>query len=123
MMQTPIHLTEKTFKMFAMKAYDNPYCLSEHEFDEDLKKIRTIKKMISHEESDDSSNIRLLVNYFISFYNVFDHGDGTKIMFFKLKPHHKPYANAVLTFLSLPIGDGGINEEFYDQIEDEYSGV
>lgn len=106
-----------------MKAYDNPYCLSEQEFEEDLKKIRTIKKMISHEASDDSSNIRLLVNYFISFYNVFDRSSATDILFFRLESRHKPYANAVLTFLSLPIGDGGINTDFYDQIEEEYSEV
>lgn len=106
-----------------MKAYDNPYCLSESEFEGDLKKIRTIKKMISHEAADDSSNIRLLVNYFISFYNVFEHVAATEILFFKLEPHHKPYTNAVLTFLSLPIGDGGLNTEFYDQVEEVYSGV
>lgn len=118
-----VALTEKTFRIYAMKAYDNPYCLSEDEFDEDLKKIRTIKKMISHESTNDSSNIRLLVNYFISFYNVFDHADATEILFFKLESHHKPYANAILTFLSLPIGDGGVNTEFYDQIEEEFSEV
>lgn len=122
-MHNPIKLTEKTFKMFAMKAYDNPYCLSEQEFENDLKKIRTIKKMISHEDADDTSNVRLLINYFISFYNVFEHVAATDILFFRLNPHHKPYANAVLTYLSLPIGDGGINERFYDQIEEEYAGV
>ena len=106
-----------------MKAYDNPYCISEQEFEEDLKKIQTIKKMISNESSDESSNIRLLVNYFISFYNVFEHKSATKILFHKLQPHHKPYANAILVYLSLPIGDGGVVEEFYDQIEEEYRGL
>jgi len=118
-----MQLTNKTFKLFAMKAYDNPYCISEQEFEEDLKKIQTIKKMISNESSDESSNIRLLVNYFISFYNVFEHKSATKIIFHKLQPHHKPYANAILAYLSLPIGDGGVVEEFYDQIEEEYRGV
>jgi hypothetical protein len=116
-----MQLTNKTFRIFAMKAYDNPYCLSEAEFNEDLKRIRTIKKMITHEDSDISTNIRLLVNHFISFYNVFDHSSATEILFFKMDDHHKPYANAILTFLNLPIGDGGVNADFYDQIEEEYS--
>lgn len=120
----PQKLTEKTFKLYAIKAYDNPYCLNLQEFEDDLKKIRTIKKLISHEANDDdSSNVRLLVNYFISFYNVFNHLSGTDILFFKLEDRHKPYANAILTFLSLPIGDGGVNEEFYDKVQEQYNEV
>lgn len=114
-------LTEKNFKLYAMQAYDNPYCLSEDEFLSDLGRIRTIKKMITHEANGNGMNTRLLVNHFISFFNVFKHIQATEILFFRLDDHHKPYANAILTFLNLPIGDGGVDEEFYDSIDQEYA--
>lgn len=113
-------LTQDTFRLYAMKAYDHPMCLNEHEFDEDLMKLTKIRKSLSHYRSGYSSNVHTIINNFISFYNVFEHHRATELLFFRLTEDQYPYANAVLMYLCLPMGPGTTNETLYLEIVDQF---
>lgn len=116
-----IELTEQTFNLYAARYYDNPYCFNEQEFHDDLKKIGTIKRMISWLNNDDKVNIHLLVNNVICFYNVFDHHAASKMIQLKMTDDHIPKMNSVLLFLSLPLlDDGRYDIIFHRRIAQEF---
>lgn len=105
-------LTDKTFNLFAAKHYDNPYCFNEDEFYSDLKRIGTIKRMISWINNGDDINIHLLINNVILFYNVFESHAASKMLELKMDSSHYPKMNSILYYLSLPM----ISDETYDII-------
>ena len=39
------NLTDDNFNLFAARYYDNPHCLSEEEFEDDLKRFRYLKRL------------------------------------------------------------------------------
>lgn len=123
-MNNGIELTKKNYRVIAIKAYDNPYCLNEDEFDEDLKKLVTIRKMIANEHNGNTANIKLLINHLISYYNVFENETATDLLMFKLDDYQKPYACALLKFLNLPIpANISFNNQFYQKILNEYKKI
>lgn len=88
-------LTESNFILYAMNHYDNPQCQSIEEFEEDLKKLLYIKKLLSRYKNDNDLKERLILNHIIVLYNVF--GDAfTNMAFFKIDEEHWP---ALATFL------------------------
>jgi len=116
-----IELTRKNFRVIAIKAYDNPYCLNEDEFNNDLKRLVTIRKMIANEHNGNTANIKLIINHLISYYNVFEHDVATDLLMFKLDDYQKPYACSLLKFLNLPLPfDHIFNNYFYKKINNEY---
>lgn len=113
-------LTKANFRLYAMKVYDHPLCLNEEEFDEDLMKLTRIRKSLSHYRSGYSDNIHTIINNFIAFYNVFEHHGATDLLFFRLEEDQYPYANAVLTFLSLPVGPGKYHRELHEELINKF---
>lgn len=116
-------LTQDTFRLYAMKVYDHPLCLNETEFDEDLLKLTKIRKSLSHYRSGYSSNVHTIINNFIAFYNVFEHHGATELLFFRLAEDQYPYANAVLSYLSLPTGPGGVHDALYQDITELFGNI
>tara|TARA_R110000765_G_scaffold50736_2_gene102962 strand:- start:10252 stop:10632 length:381 start_codon:yes stop_codon:yes gene_type:complete len=78
-------LTEEAFELFAAQHYCNPTCLTTEEFDEDLKKIHLIKRLLKRNERGEHIPVRLLLNHIIIFYNVFDINAATGMLLLKLK--------------------------------------
>ena len=64
-------LEESTFTLYAIKYYDNPHCNSIEEYEDDVKRIKHIKKLISKYKQSGEINERLLLNHLIVFYNCF----------------------------------------------------
>lgn len=116
-----MELTKSNFRIFAIQAYDNPFCLSEEEFDSDLYKTSMIKKILSKYESTSEINTKLFLNSIICFYNVFKHKEATKILAFKLNEESKSNLNSALLFLNLPqIPDCKLNTKLLQAINDEF---
>ena len=78
-------LNEKNFLLYAMKEYNNPQCTSIDEFNDDLKKIKYIKRLLNQYVSEGVLKERLLLNHIIVFYNVFPPAAATRILFFKIE--------------------------------------
>ena len=88
-------LTDSNFLLYAMHHYDNIQCQTIEEFEEDLKKLLYIKKLLSRYKNDNDLKERLILNHIIVLYNVF--GDAfTNMIFFKIDKEHWP---ALVTFL------------------------
>jgi len=84
-------LTESNFLLYAMHHYQNPSCVTLEEFEEDLKRLTYIKKLLARADK----NVRLLLNHIIIFYNVF--GDAaTRLLFHRVD---KEQWGSLATFL------------------------
>jgi len=89
-------LTQENFLMYAIKVYDNPHCMSMAEFQEDLKKIKYIKRLINRYLKSGELKERLLLNHLIIMINMFGPEHAPRILFFKLE---KIYHSVLKTFL------------------------
>jgi hypothetical protein len=77
-------LNESNFLLYAMHHYDNPQCHSLEEFEEDLKKILYLKKLLSRYKNNGELRERLILNHIIVLYNIF--GDAaTRMLFYKVE--------------------------------------
>ena len=94
-------LNEKNFLLYAMKEYNNPQCTSIDEFNDDLKKIKYIKRLLNQYVSEGVLKERLLLNHIIVFYNVFPPAAATRILFFKIEEKFWPILKPFLFYLKL----------------------
>ena len=94
-------LNEKNFLLYAMKEYSNPQCTEVEEFNDDLKKIKYIKRLLNQYVSEGVLKERLLLNHIIVFYNVFPPAAATRILFFKIEERFWPMLKPFLFYLKL----------------------
>ena len=94
-------LNEKNFLLYAMKEYNNPQCTDVEEFNDDLKKIKYIKRLLNQYVSEGVLKERLLLNHIIVFYNVFPPAAATRILFFKIEEKFWPMLKPFLFYLKL----------------------
>lgn len=104
-------LNEDNFIIYAMKAYDNPSCLSLDEFHDDLKRIKYIKRLLNRYESEGELKDRLIMNHIIVMFNVFNLF-ATRILFYKLEEEFWPALKTFLVYLGyMPDIIYGIRDE------------
>ena len=94
-------LNEKNFLLYAMKEYNNPQCTEVDEFNDDLMKIKYIKRLLNQYVSEGVLKERLLLNHIIVFYNVFPPAAATRILFFKIEEKFWPMLKPFLFYLKL----------------------
>ena len=94
-------LNEKNFLLYAMKEYNNPQCTEVEEFNDDLKKIKYIKRLLNQYVSEGVLKERLLLNQIIVVYNVFPPAAATRILFFKIEEKFWPMLKPFLFYLKL----------------------
>ena len=88
-------LDESNFLVYAMHHYDNPQCHSIAEFEDDLKKILYLKKLLTRYKINGELRERLILNHIIVLYNIF--GDAaTNMLFYKIEESNW---DALITFL------------------------
>lgn len=88
-------LNEGNFLIYAMHHYDNPQCHSLTEFEEDLKKILYLKKLLSRYKNNGELRERLILNHIIVLYNIFGEA-ATHMLFYKVE---EPFWDVLVTFL------------------------
>lgn len=113
-------LTQGNFKLYAAHYYNNPYCLTEEEFESDLFKASVIRRLITCYLTKGETNLKLLVNTAISFFNVFEHHAAVEIIKFKTSTEHETHVNSLLGFLKLPTISNKLDEKFFAEISKEY---
>ena len=92
-------LNEKNFLLFAMQHYDNPQCVEVEEFNDDLRKIKYIKRLFNQYDLEGVLKERLLLNHIIVFYNVFPVRAATRILFYKIEEKFWPMLKTFLVYL------------------------
>ena len=93
-------LNEKNFLLYAMQHYNNPQCVEVEEFNDDLKRIKYIKRLFNQYAIEGVLKERLLLNHVIVFYNVFSVEAATRILFYKLEEEFWPMLKTFLFYLN-----------------------
>lgn len=78
-----MRITDDNFLVFCMHHYDNPHCADIKEFEEDVKRIRKLKRFFRKYELTGELDDRQIMNQMVVIYNVFG-ARGTDILFLKL---------------------------------------
>lgn len=76
-------MNDDNYIMFAIKHYDNPQAVTQEDFYEDLKRFKYIKRLLKRYKKTGVLKTHLLLNHFISLYNVFGEAT-TPLLFFKI---------------------------------------
>lgn len=107
-------LDDSNFILYAAANYSNLQCYDVQEFEEDLDRIKYIKRLFYRYKEKGELKERLILNHMIILYNVFPAAAATRILFYKLKGYES-YLKTFLVFLNympdiiLSIGEEGKN--------------
>jgi len=105
-------LNEKNYLHFAMKYYDNRQCTSIEEFNEDLNKIKYVKRLFNRFLETGELRTNLILNHLIVIYNVFENEAATRMLFFRVEKKFYSILKPFLIFLNrLPEKIKGIDGE------------
>ncbi len=108
------NLTEKNFLLFAAKYYEDPNCVDVLEFQQDLDRIKYIKRLLKRYQESGELKERLILNHLVVLYNVFEHKALTRMLALKLND----YLHLLKPFLQYmeywPRTIDGINEANVD---------
>jgi hypothetical protein len=89
-------IDESNFILFAAQSYDNPQCMDETEFFDDLKRFKYLKRLFNKYKENGELKERLVLNHLTILYNLFDKG-ATRMLFFKLRN----YLDILIPFLAM----------------------
>lgn len=102
-------LNDDNFLIFAMKCYDSPKCIMS-EFEEDLKRIKYIKRLIKRYRTTGELKERLILNHLIILSNVFGTKNAVRMLFYKIDKEDYNILKTFLIFLDyMPSVISGIN--------------
>jgi len=105
-------LNEKNYLHFAMKYYENRQCTSIEEFNEDLNKIKYVKRLFNRFLETGELRTNLILNHLIVIYNVFENEAATRMLFFRVEKKFYSILKPFLIFLNrLPEKVKGIDGE------------
>ena len=92
-------LNEKNYVHFAMKYYMNNQCTSVEEFNEDLNKIKYVKRLFNRFLATGELRTNLIMNHLIVIYNVFETEAATRMLFFKVEKRFYSILKPFLLFM------------------------
>ncbi len=93
-------LNEKNFMLYLMQHYDNPQCEGVEEFNEDINRVKYIKRLLGRFDKKGILKERLILNHIIILGNVFGPKATCRILFYKIEPKLHPYLKSFLLFLN-----------------------
>jgi hypothetical protein len=76
-------LNEENYIIFAIKHYENPQAITQEDFFEDMKRFKWIKRLLNKYKNTGDLNTHLIINHFMSLYNVFGEAT-TPLLFYKI---------------------------------------
>ena len=107
-------LNESNYQLFAIKFYDNPQALTKDDFDDDLKRIKYIKRLLKRYKNTGELKIHLILNHLTVLFNVFNEA-AVPLLFYNLEEDLWPYLKSFLIFLNriseYPKSEIGLIEE------------
>ena len=93
-------LTLDNIMMFAMKYYDNPSCVDDKEFLDDMKRFKYLKRLFRKYDTSDILKVRLILNHIIVLANVFGVDASSTLLFFKIEKKHWSTLKTFLVYLN-----------------------
>jgi len=94
-------LTNDNFLLYAIKCYDASSFKSIHEFYDDLKRIKYLKRLFNRYSTANDLKERLILNHIIVLYNLFGAEATVKMLFFKIDQKYWSYLKTFLVYLNM----------------------
>ena len=91
-------LNENNYMMFAVKMYDNPHALTKEEFEDDLKRIKYVKRLLKRYKNTGVLKTHLILNHLTVLFNVFGEA-AVPLLFYNLEEDLWPAIKSFLVFL------------------------
>ncbi len=92
-------LNESNYMLFAIKFYDNPQSVTKEDFEDDLKRIKYIKRLLKRYKNTSELKIHLILNHLTVLFNVFGEA-AVPLLFYNLEEDLWPYVKSFLIFLN-----------------------
>ena len=91
-------LNENNYMLFAIKFYDNPHALTKEEFEDDLKRIKYVKRLLKRYKNTGVLKTHLILNHLTVLFNVFGEA-AVPLLFYNLEEDLWPALKSFLMFL------------------------
>lgn len=85
--------------LFAIKFYDNPQAVTKDDFEDDLKRIKYVKRLLKRYKNTGVLKTHLILNHLTVLFNVFDDA-AVPLLFFNLERDLWSYIKSFLIFLN-----------------------
>ena len=95
------NLTEKNFSLFAAKCYEDPNCVDVLEFQQDIDRIKYIKRLLRKHDETGILKERLILNHIIILNNLFGPDACSTLLLFKIQTNYWSTLKAFLIFLNI----------------------
>ncbi len=92
-------LNSDNYILFAIKFYNNPQALTKEDFDDDLKRLKYIKRLLKRYKNTGILKTHLILNHLIVLFNVFDDA-AIPLLFYSLDKTLWPCIKSFLIFLN-----------------------
>ena len=84
--------------LFAIKFYDNPQAVTKDDFEDDLKRIKYIKRLLKRYKNNGELKVHLILNHLTVLFNVFNEA-AVPLLFYNLERDLWPCVKSFLIFL------------------------
>ena len=91
-------LNENNYMLFAIKFYDNPHALTKEEFEDDLKRIKYVKRLLKRYKNTGVLKTHLILNHLTVLFNVFGEA-AVPLLFYNLEEDLWPAIKSFLMFV------------------------
>lgn len=92
-------LNDDSFYLYAAKCYDRPNII-QSEFDEDLHRIKYVKRLLKKYRQTGEFKERLILNHMIILSNCFGVEPAVNMLFFKVDEDDYPLLKTILLYLN-----------------------
>ena len=98
-------LNESNYLLFAIKFYDNPQAVTRDDFEDDLKRIKYIKRLLKRYKNNGELKVHLILkthlilNHLTVLFNVFNDA-AIPLLFYNLEEDLWPCIKSFLIFLN-----------------------
>ena len=90
-------INDDNYLLFAIKYYENPHAATREDFEDDLKKIRYVKRLLRRYATTNVLKTHLILNHLTVLFNVF--GDAAiPLLFYSLERDLWSYIKTFLVF-------------------------
>jgi hypothetical protein len=92
-------LNEDNYLLFAIKFYDNPQAVTREDFEDDLKRIKYVKRLLKRYKNTGVLKTHLILNHLTILFNVFNEA-AIPLLFYNLERDLWPSMKSFLLFLN-----------------------
>jgi|DEB0MinimDraft_6_1074348.scaffolds.fasta_scaffold33285_2 hypothetical protein len=94
-------LNNKNFELYAAQNYYNPNCIDVEEFEEDIKRFKYLKRLITRYTETGVLSVNLILNHLIIIFNVFGYEAGLRMIEYKFKAEQFKFIKPFLIHLKV----------------------